>query len=159
MNGSCQFSIFLFWLFAPVVRIWTLSQQLSVNLFVYSTAPEAITSRNDSLMDRKIMAYLQAKYISFHTEITFRFLGKNFIHTNHISFSLFMRGTAFNCKITDLEKCLDFHIGINLRLFSLQKMYRAVSTFFTKKINFEKEETADKRQRPISEKREVKKKK
>ena len=159
MNGSCQFSIFLFWLFAPVVRIWTLSQQLSVNLFVYSTAPEAITSRNDSLMDRKIMAYLQAKYISFHTEITFRFLGKTFIHTNHISFSLFMRGTAFNCKITDLEKCLDFHIGINLRLFSLQKMYRAVSTFFTKKINFEKEETADKRQRPISEKREVKKKK
>ena len=159
MNGSCQFSIFLFWLFAPVVRIWTLSQQLSVNLFVYSTASEGITSRNDSLMDRKIMAYLQAKYISFHTEITFRFLGKTFIHTNHISFSLFMRGTAFNCKITDLEKCLDFHIGINLRLFSLQKMYRAVSTFFIKKINFEKEETADKRQRPISEKREVKKKK
>ena len=119
MDGSCQFFyFFLFWLFAPVVRIWTLSQQLSVNLFVYSTAPEAITSRNDSLMDRKIMAYLQAKYISFHTEITFRFLGKNFIHTNHISFSLFMRGTAFNCKITDLEKCLDFHIGINSRLFS-----------------------------------------
>ena len=53
-----SFSISLFWLFAPVVRIWTLSQQLSVNLFVYSTAPEAITSRNDSLMDRKIMAYL-----------------------------------------------------------------------------------------------------
>ena len=67
------------------------------SICLYILRPHAITARNDFLMDK----------ISHKFQVDIPALGAKYILSgrwNHISFSRFIRGTAFSCRITDLRE-------------------------------------------------------